>query len=118
MEYIKEKLPTILGVFIFIALCIVAYYYLFIGQTNYYTRIDNTKIVELDASDDMNYEYTLDCYKENGKKKEIKFKTSRKLREDAYLKLEYMEISGVHSWEEVEYNELPEKVRLKYTNTK
>ena len=51
---------------------------------------------------------------ENGKKKEIKFKTSRELREDAYLKLEVMLLTGVHSWEEVQYNELPDKVKANY----
>lgn len=59
----------------------------------------------------MKYEYTLDSYKENGKKKEIKFKTSRELREDAYLILE-VKTFGVHSWKEVQANELPEKVKI------
>lgn len=50
---------------------------------------------------------------ENGKKKEIKFKTSRELREEAYLKLEVM-ATGVHAWEEVQYDELPDKVKTNY----
>jgi len=58
----------------------------------------------------MKYEYTLDCYNENGKKKEIKFKTSRELKEDAYLMLE-VRTFGVHTWKEVQRNELPEKVK-------
>ena len=62
----------------------------------------------------MKYEYTLDCYNENGKKRELKFKTSRELKEDAFLKLE-VKTFGVHSWEEVQYNELPEKVQTNYT---
>lgn len=113
MDYIKEKLPVIIGVIVFLLLCGVAYYYLFIGKTIYYTQIDNTKIKEITNSD-MSYEYTLDCYKENGKKKTLKFKTSRELREDAFLKIEYMEITGVHSWAEVQYDELPKKVQEKY----
>lgn len=64
----------------------------------------------------MKYEYTLDCYKENGKKKTLRFKTSRELREDAFLIIEYMEITGVHSWSEVQYDELPKKVQSKYFN--
>ena len=115
MESIDEKGSIIVGVCIFLLLCCVTYYYLFIGQTVYYTQIDNSKIVELDSSDDMKYQYTLDCYRENGKKKTIKFKTSRELREDAYLIIEYMEVTGVHSWAEVKYEELPEKVKEKYT---
>lgn len=114
MEYIKEKLPTVIGIIIFIVLCAVAYYFLFVGQTIYYTKIDNTKVEELSTSDDMKYQYTLDCYKGNGSKKVIKFKTSRELREDAYLMLEYMEVSGVHSWKEVQFEELPDEVQSIY----
>lgn len=78
----------------------------------YYTQIDNTKIRELPASSDMKYEYKLDCYSENGKKKELTFKTSRELREGAYLSLEVRSL-GVHKWEEIDYNNLPVKVREK-----
>ena len=52
----------------------------------------------------MSYEYTLNCYKENGKKKTLKFKTNRESIEDAFLKIEYMEITGVHFWVEVQYD--------------
>ncbi len=113
MEYIKEKLPVIMVVIVFLLLCAATYYYLFIGKTIYFTQIDNTKIKEITNSD-MSYEYTLDCYKENGKKKILKFKTSRELKEAAFLKMEYMEITGVHSWEEVQFDELPKKVQEKY----
>lgn len=61
----------------------------------------------------MKYEYTLDSYNKNGKKKQIKFKTNRELREEAYLMLEVTSM-GVHSWKEVQYNELPEKVKTNY----
>lgn len=77
--------------------------------------IDNTKIEKVSSDDDMKYKYTLKCYKENGKEKEITFKTSRELREDAYLKLEVRSIGGVNAWEEVQYNELPEKVKAVYS---
>ncbi len=113
MDSIKEKLPVIIGIIVFLLLCSVAYYYLFIGKTIYYTQIDNTQIKEITNSD-MSYEYTLDCYQENGRKKSVIFKTSRALRGNAFLKIEYMEITGVHSWEEVQYDELPKKVQDKY----
>ena len=83
-------------------------------QAVYYTKIDNTRVEKISANDNMKYQYTLDCYNENGKKKEIKFKTSRELRENAYLKLEVMLVTGVHSWEEVQYNELPDKIKANY----
>ena len=44
-----------------------------------------------------------------GKNKELKFKTSRELKEGAYLLLEVRSL-GVHKWEEVSYNDLPESV--------
>lgn len=114
MEFIKEKLPTILGIIIFVALCVVGYYYLENGKSFYYTKIDNTKIEELTKSD-MKYEYTLESYKETGKKKSIKFKTNKVLKEGAYLKLEVLPISGVHKWEEIQYDKLPKKIQEKYS---
>lgn len=110
MDSIKEKIPMIIAVIVAIALCGVAFYFLENYESVYYTQIDNTKIQSISATDEMKYEYTLDCYNENGNKKEIKFKTSRELREDAYLMLE-VRTFGVHSWKEVQANELPEKVR-------
>lgn len=114
MESLKEKLPMIIAVVVAIAICIAALYFFERYESVYYTQIDNTKVAKLSSTDDMKYEYTLDCYNEKGKKKELKFKTSRELREDAFLKLE-VKTFGVHSWEEVQYDELPEKVQTNYT---
>lgn len=110
MESIKEKMPMIIAVIVAIAICGIAFYFLENYESVYFTQIDNTKIQSISATDEMKYEYTLDCYNENGNKKEIKFKTSRELREDAYLMLE-VRTFGVHSWKEVQANELPEKVK-------
>lgn len=115
MESLKEKLPIIIFAIIGIAICGVVLYMVEFGESIYYTQIDNTKIKRIMSSDNMKYEYTLKCYKENGEEKELKFKTSRELREDAYLKLEVRSIGGVHSWEEVQYDELSEKVKSNYT---
>lgn len=115
MESLKEKLVIIIVAIIAIAICGVAFYMFEFGEDVYYTQIDNTKIEKVLSDDDMKYKYTLKCYKENGKGKELTFKTSRELREDAYLKLETRSIGGVHAWEEVQYNELPEKVKVNYT---
>ena len=59
----------------------------------------------------MRYEYILTAYNKNGKEKEVKFKTSRELREGAYLELDLMQMRGVVNWREVQENELPEKVK-------
>ena len=111
MESFKEKLPMIIAVIIVIALMVGAYYFLVIHKELYYTQIDNTKIQEITESGGMKYEYTLTAYNKNGKEKEIKFKTSRELREDAYLELEVMQIRGVVNWKEVQESELPEDVK-------
>ena len=113
MDSFKEKLPIIIAVIIVIALIVGAYYFLVIHKELYYTKIDNTKIEQLSTTDDMKYQYTLKAYNKNGKEKEVKFKTSRELREGAYLELDFMQMRGVINWREVQENELPEDVKTK-----
>ena len=113
MDSFKEKLPIIIAVIIVIALIVGAYYFLVIHKELYYTKIDNTKIEQLSTTDDMKYQYTLKAYNKNGKEKEVKFKTSRELREGAYLELDFMQMRGVINWREVEENKLPEDVKTK-----
>ncbi len=111
MENFKEKLPIIIAVIIMIALAVGAYYFLVVHKEIYYTQIDNTKIEEVSATDDMKYEYTLTAYNKNGKEKEVKFKTSRELREGAYLELDVMQMRGVINWREVQTEDLPDDVK-------
>ena len=111
MEDFKEKIPMIISVIIVIALAVGAYYFLIVHKDLYYTQIDNTKIEEISGSDDMKYQYTLTAYNKNGKEKEVQFKTSRELREDAYLELDIMQMRGVVNWREVQQNELPDDVK-------
>lgn len=112
MEDFKEKIPMIIAVIIVIALAVGAYYFLVVHKDQYYTQIDNTKIEELSGSDDMKYQYTLTAYSKNGKEKEIQFKTSRELREGAYLELDVMQMRGVVNWREIEQNNLPDDVKI------
>lgn len=111
---IKEKIPMIMAIIIAIVILGGALYYLEYYEAVYYTQIDNTKIEGISSSDEMKYQYTLDCYNKKGKKKEINFKTSRELREDSYLLLE-VKSTGVHSWKEVQYEELPDEVKANYS---
>ena len=113
MEEMREKIPMVIAVIIALAICGFAIYFMESYEAVYYTQVDNTKIEKISSTDEMKYEYTLDCYRENGKKKELKFKTSRELREDAFLKLE-VRLIGVHTWEEVGKDELPDKVKENY----
>lgn len=114
MEGIKEKLPMIIAVIIAILLCGGVLYYLEFQEECYYTQIDNSKIEHLVTRDNMKFQYTLIAYNEKGKKKEFTFKTSRELRNEAYLKLETNLTVGVRQWEEVQFEELPEKVKVNY----
>lgn len=109
----KRKMFTVLGSVLVLGVCLIGcLYYLENHDELFYTKIDNSRIRKLPASDDMEYEYTLVCYNKNGKKRKLDFKTSRELREGAYIALEVRAL-GVHKWEEVQYNELPQKVQEK-----
>jgi len=98
MEDLREKIPIIIAIIIAIATIGLVIYFMEFCDTIYYTQVDNTKIERVSSSDNMKYEYTLKSYNEHGSEKELKFKTSR----------------GVHSWEEVSYDELPDKVKTNY----
>ena len=113
MENIKGKIFAGIGIVVVIAVFFVIFWLLFYQESTYYTKIDNTKVEQLDSGD-MRYEYTLDAYNEKGNSKEVIFKTSRELKDDAYLKLDVMLTRGVKSWEEVQFSELPDKVQEKY----
>ncbi len=115
MESIKEKIPMIIAVIVAIAVLGVVIYLSEYKRFEYYTQVDNTKIEKISSSDEMKYEYKLTCYSPSGRKKEIKFKTVRELRNGAYLKLVANAFTGVNSWEEVQYDELPDKVKVNYT---
>lgn len=109
----KDKLFVIIGCVLFLVGCGTYLYYVENKNEVYYTRIDNTRVEKLSSSSDMPYEYTLTSYNEKGKKKELKFKTSRELKEGAYLSLTVRSF-GVHKWEEVSYEEMPTIVQEKY----
>ncbi len=97
-------------IIIFLVLCGWGLYYLEHYDAIYYTQVDNTKIEKISAKE---YEYKLTSYNQSGNKKEFQFKTTRELRNSAYLELE-VKAFGVHSWREVMYDELPEKVKKNY----
>lgn len=114
MEDIKDKLSAIALIVIFITLCGLAYYFLVYQTKEYYVQIDNMKVESLTTTDNMKYRYTLTAFDEAGKEKKVEFKTTRELREGAYLKLDVMAFRGVVSWNEVQKEELPDKVKEVY----
>lgn len=114
MENTKEKIIIALCLAIFIILCVFIYHYTFIESKKYYTIVDNEKKTELDKNGDIRFEYNLESYDEEGKEKSIKFQTTRELRDGAYLKIEYMLFRGVISWEEVQKEDIPKKLKEKF----
>ena len=116
MDDIKGKIPTIIAVIAIIALLFIVFYLVFEQKSEYYVQVDNSKIEQISRTDNMKYKYTLTGYNKNGNSKELEFKTSRELREGAYLKLDVMLLRGVINWKEVELNELPEKTKKVMNN--
>lgn len=109
----KGKIIAVIVIMLAIGGCLVgALYYMENQDAFYYTKVDNNRIQELPSDEDMKYEYTLDCYGKSGNKRELKFKTSRKLKEGAFLSLEVRSF-GVHKWQEIQYNDIPQKVKEK-----
>ncbi|MBD5080829.1 MAG: YxeA family protein [Ruminococcaceae bacterium] len=94
-------------------------------DTYYYTQIDTAKMTEneeagrggvIDFTGGMRYLYTLTCYDGNGKEKELNFGANKELRDQAFLKLTVRPVQGVVAWEEVQYNDMPDHVKEKYTS--
>lgn len=115
MENFKNKLLAILGAIVFLIFIIVGFNYIENYEEKYYTKIKNTNVKKISQSDYMKYEYELDCFNKKGRKKIINFKTSRILKEGAYLLLT-VKTTGVNKWEEVKYGDLPINVQEKLKN--
>lgn len=120
----KKILFGISGV-VLVSVCVCIFIFSKAGSTYYYSQIDNSKMKHVKAkggvinlSGSMDYSYTLFSYNENGKGKDIKFGTSKKLKEGAFIRLTVMPIRGVLEWEEVQYDELPAAVKTQYTAPK
>lgn len=117
----RTKKAAIVGIAL-VALVVagIAGWWILFGSANgtYYTQIDNERTEELhptggiiDPTGGMSIRYTLPAYDEQGNEREISFGTERQLRDAAYLKLEVVPIRGVVGWEEVQFDELPQKVQ-------
>lgn len=81
---------------------------------SYYTKVDNAHAAENEADKGLvslksrePYIYTLPAYSEDGAEIKSEFGTSRELKQDAYLLLEYAPLRGVVSWEEVALEQIP-----------
>lgn len=119
----KIVLIVIIAVVLALAAGFYGMFFLGMGSTYYYTQIDNTKftenssggVVDLSGGGGLEYIYTLAAYDDNGKEKELVFGSSRQLREGAFIRLTVFSMRGVTDWEEVQTEELPERVREIYS---
>lgn len=76
----------------------------------WYVRVDDAVAQEKAGRDEEVWEYTLDAYDERGKHRQLTFTASKRLRDGAYLKLGYLPVREVVSWEEVQPEQAPEAV--------
>lgn len=118
----KKKILFGIGVVFLIVICFGVFLLSGAGSTYYYSQIDNSKIEQTESAGgvinfegSMDFSYTLRCYDEDGNEKDITFGTSRKLKEDAFIRLTVMPLRGVLEWIEVQYDKLPAVVQKNYT---
>lgn len=106
------------GIILLIIAIVIAWVvlYLVLGTKEYYTRVDNRRYEDAATSDGygMKCKYTLKAFDEKGNNMNVSFKTSKILKEGAYLELTYTPIRGVTKWIEVNYSELPKSVQENY----
>lgn len=81
---------------------------------DYYTQIDNRWVTEIAPHGAMNYKYSLVAYNDGGEAKDVTFETSKVLKDKAFINLKMAPIRGVITWAEINYEELPEKVKDVY----
>lgn len=119
-KWISRIKVVVLIIVVFVGFCI--WFLSGAGSTYYYAQIDNSKAEEnktkggvINFNGSMDYLYTLFSYDKNGKGKNIKFGTSKKLKEGAFIRLKVMPVRGVLEWKEIQYNELPDAVQGNYT---
>nr|WP_142399167.1 YxeA family protein [Bacillus thuringiensis] len=89
-----------------------------IGTEKYYVQInvDGKEGVAKSIDGEImgkEFTYKLRGFDEEGKEKELEFKTQKNLRKEAFLLVYYSKEKGVKSWEEVEKDDLPTKVKEK-----
>ena len=113
----KRKLFAVIAVLLVSGIFLVGgLFYLENYNDFFYTKIDNNHVRELSSKEEMKYEYTLNCYNKNGKRRKLRFKTSQELDEGIYISLEVRSL-GVHKWEAIEYEHLPQRAQEKINST-
>lgn len=114
-----KSVLLILGAVVAVAalgVAILAFLFHYTGNntTNYYGRIDNGLVAEIEPHGGMNYRYHMPVYLEDGSREDLDLDTSRVLKEGAYILIEVAPLRGVLRWEELQYEQLPAAVQAKY----
>lgn len=110
MTKYKDRILLAFGIIILIVACAFMTYSVFFKTTYRFVQIDNSAVRPIDTE----YEYNLRTYDEHGRMKNLTFRANKKLRDEAYLRLETNALRGVIFWEEVNYDELPKDVQFRY----
>lgn len=81
------------------------------NASTWYVRVDDAVAQSKDDGGEEAWEYTLDAYDESGGHRQLTFTAGKRLRDGAYLKLRYMPVREVVSWEEVQPEQVPDAAR-------
>ncbi|WP_413375917.1 YxeA family protein [Alkalihalobacillus sp. 1P02AB] len=105
------------GLFVGIILVLANVDFNRLGKENAYVQIttaDSVEETKLDSGEIMkHYLYKLPAYNEKGEMIEVEFFAAKELRIDAYLMLYLKKGDQVTSYDEVQLNEIPERVKVK-----
>ncbi len=111
---------------VFLAMLIVCGFMMFSEGSTRYIRVGSACMEEqsgerdgvIDFTGGMKYLYTQPAYDDKGNAKDVTFGSNKVLREGAYLKLTLSPVRGVTDWEEVSFEDMPDKVREKFSGQK
>lgn len=107
----KRIVTVVLGVLVAGALVGVFYLTNTDNASTWYVRVDDAVAQDKSKDDEELWEYTLDAYNEGGEHRQLTFTAGKRLKDGAYLKLRYLPVREVISWEEVQVDQLPQAVR-------
>lgn len=107
----KRVVAVVLGALMVGALAGVFYLTNTDNASTWYVRVDDAVAQDKSTDDEELWEYTLDACNENGEHRQLTFTAGKRLRDGAYLKLKYLPVREVTSWEEVQVDQLPQAVR-------
>ena len=86
-----------------------------LGKENVYVHITEDgveeRFVDGNGAVYMSYWYEQEAYDEDGKEVQVKFSAQKNLRQDSYLMLYLKNGDEVTSFDEVQFDELPENVQ-------